>query len=113
MMCRVISHNMCPCYVHTHFITYCTYTAVGGDSSILEEASRLSDLSQDQIDLLLNHSNEIQKLLRRWQAQQSEDESTSAPWTREDKLRKSIHDLVDTEGDYVRVCPHHSAELSI
>jgi len=31
------------------------------------------------------------------------DASSSSPWTTEDKLKKSLQDLVETEGEYVRV----------
>ncbi len=77
--------------------------AVGGESALLDEPSRLSGLSQDQIDHLINHSNEIQRLLRRWRRQQSDDSHSGSAWTTEDRLRKSIQDMVETEGEYVRV----------
>lgn len=76
-----------------------------GDSSLCDDGSDLTDLSQDQIDHLLKDTNEISKLLRRWQSQQTE-EAASVPWTKEDKLRKRISDLIETEADYVRVCMH-------
>jgi hypothetical protein len=60
-------------------------------------------LSKDKIEVLLRDTNEISRLIRKWQSQQTE-EAAKAPWTREDKLRKSISDLIDSEVDYVRVC---------
>lgn len=78
--------------------------AVGTSSSIHEESTRpTTDISQDQqIDLLLRNSNEISKLIRNWNLHQNDD-SASVPWTKDDKLRKSINDLIETEADYVRV----------
>ena len=60
-------------------------------------------LSKDQIEHLLNDTNEISRLLRKWQSEQTE-EAAKTPWTKEDKLRKSISDLIESEADYVRVC---------
>lgn len=71
-----------------------------GSSAHEEEGS---ELSQDQIEVLLKDSNEISKLLRRWKLHQT-DEAASVPWTKEDRLRKSVSDLIETEADYVRVC---------
>lgn len=69
---------------------------------VKEDGSEVSILSRDQIELLLKDTNEISRLLRKWQSQQSEE--PAKPWTKEDKLRKSISDLVESEADYVRVC---------
>ena len=53
--------------------------------------------------MLMKDTNEISKLLRRWKIQQT-DESVNVPWTQEDRLKKSISDLIETEASYVRVC---------
>ena len=84
----------------------------GGDPSLRDDISDLTELSQEQIDHLLKDTNEISKLLRKWQSQQTE-EAASAPWSTEDKLRKRISDLIETEADYVRVSLHawHSKVL--
>ncbi len=73
------------------------------NSSIHENGSEATELSSDQIAHLLKDSNEISKLLRRWRSEQM-DEVASTPWTEDDRLRKSVSDLVETEADYVRVC---------
>lgn len=73
------------------------------DSSLgQEDGSEISNLSRDKIELLLRDTNEISRLIRKWQSQQTEE--AKVPWTREDKLRKSISDLIESEVDYVRVC---------
>ena len=79
-----------------------TIIIISGNSSLHDNGSDLTNLSHDQIEHLLKDTNEISKLLRTWESQQLE-EATSVPWTREDKLRKRISDLIETEVDYVRV----------
>ncbi len=81
-----------------------SYFLIVGDSSTgsIDLSNDQIDLPNDQIDLLLKDSNEISKLLRTWQLHQT-DEEMNVPWTKEDKLRKSISDLIDTEDGYVRV----------
>ena len=83
-----------------------------------------SSFNQDQIDLLLNvslvsaalsmceytedvdlsfilkDSREVSKLLRAWETSQP---VMRAPPTRDDKLRKTAKDLVETEAQYVAV----------
>ncbi len=49
----------------------------------------------------MQDSYEVSKLLRGWKMEKSEGEG--APWTREDRLRKSARDLVESEQDYVKV----------
>ena len=73
------------------------------DSSLVQEdGSETSGLSRDNIELLLRDTNEISRLIRKWQSQQTEE--VKVPWTKDDKLRKSISDLIESEMDYVRVC---------
>ncbi len=85
------------CYAPTHPLS----TAVGG-SSVQEDGSEIANLSRDHIELLLKDTNDISRLLRKWQSQQTE-EAFRVPWTEDDKLRKRISDLIESEADYVRV----------
>ena len=71
-------------------------------NSVHENGSGVTELSSDQIAHLLKDTNEISKLLRKWQSQQM-DEAASTPWTEDDKLRKSVSDLVESEVEFVRV----------
>ena len=50
---------------------------------------------------MLQDAKEVSKQIRVWKIQQEREDNV--PWTREDRLRKSASDLVDTESDYVRV----------
>lgn len=73
------------------------------DSSLTQEdGSEVSNLSRDKIELLLRDTNEISRLIRKWQSQQT-DEAAKVPWTKDDMLRKSISDLIESEVDYVRL----------
>lgn len=75
--------------------------SVGG-SSVQEDGSEIANLSRDHIELLLKDTNDISRLLRKWQSQQTE-EAFRVPWTEDDKLRKRISDLIESEADYVRL----------
>jgi len=74
-----------------------------GSSSLCDDDSDQTELVHNKIEHLIKDTNEISRLLQLWQSQQTE-ELSNVPWTEEDKLRKSISDLVETEADYVRVC---------
>ncbi len=43
----------------------------------------------------------MSKLLRVWKMQDTSEDSS--PWTKDDKLKKSASDLLETEAEYIRV----------
>ena len=51
----------------------------------------------------MQDSRELSRLLHSWELQRARESESESGWTREDRLRKSAQDLVDTERDYVKV----------
>ena len=51
---------------------------------------------------VVQDSGDLSRMVRGWDVQRAREEK-AVVWTQEDRLRKSVQDLVDTEREYVRV----------
>ena len=51
----------------------------------------------------MQDSGDLSRLVRGWEVERVREERATVQWTQEDRLKKTVTDLVDTEREYVRV----------